>query len=286
MDLLRASRAAKRSTRSTTRGQENEEKAKDGGQKPAWKDVTPPPPPPSDHEAGHDEKPKVFKPLPAHLGILPPGLGKPRGWGDESQSNPPSSASRSSSPVIAAQPPLPEPANTFSPPTASLANSKSSILPPLPAEGDVGKNSSASILAPVTSLPSSTPSDAKLAASETSGSLNPSSTPPPPPFPATPSKSRKTIAGVPIVDDDDDKSSETEGDVKVPKPNSVNITASNPSNNSATSGKPGSAGGASGGGKEAKSGATKLNYPQEGVWGWIGSASLAAVVVGVLFFAI
>ncbi|SPO30654.1 uncharacterized protein UTRI_05271 [Ustilago trichophora] len=264
---------------------------------PVWTEVQPPPPSQArlqvddahahsvdEHKKGVDgekggQPGQLMRPN-VGVGVLPPGLGEPRGWGDEGGSSP-SPPTKNTSPISAAQPPLPEPANTFLPAatgSSSAAGGHSNILPPLPAAGIAAQNNSHAPLAPATSVPSIAPSSsastnpASEEASGTSGSLNPSSTPTPvsrtnnmggdtrlTPL-ANGTESGQNIAGVPIADD---------GDLKVPQPQNATSTSG--------SGKQGATG--------AKSGGTSNRVKVEG-WSWAGAITVAGVLVGVLFFAI
>lgn len=159
-----------------------------------------------------------------HVGVLPPGIGKPRGWADEGEQSSTPPTTKDSSPIAAAIAPLPEPANVPTrtasrfPSDAQLHPDGSSILPPLPAAGLNSPDSSA--LPPLTSSPSA--SSSSLPDSGTSGSLNPFSTPAPAANKGEGADERlnnvlsdgsgKSIAGIPIAKDDKD------GDAKAPKP--------------------------------------------------------------------
>ncbi|SPO31087.1 uncharacterized protein UTRI_05271_B [Ustilago trichophora] len=276
-------------------GKHHAHKSSGEAQKPVWTEVQPPASQPRLQADGHthsvsengkgltgkqgEESGQSMRPN-VGVGVLPPGLGKPRGWGDEGGSSP-SPPTKNTSPISAAQPPLPEPANTFFPAatgSSSAAGGHSSILPPLPAAGIAAHNNSNAPLAPATSVPSLAPSSSASTnppsdeASGTSGSLNPSSTPTPV-SKTNPmggdtrlttltngTEGGKNIAGVPIADD---------GDLKVPQPQ--NATSSN------GNGKQGAVG--------AKSGGSSNRVKVEG-WGWAGAVTVAGVLVGVLFFAI
>lgn len=278
------------------KGKHHADKSSGAAKMPVWTEVKPPPSQPrlrddDAHPHSVDERKKgvdgekdgqpgqLMRPN-VGVGVLPPGLGKPRGWGDEEGSSP-SPPTKNTSPISAAQPPLPEPANTFLPAatgSSSAAGGHSSILPPLPAAGIAAQNNSNAPLAPATSVPSIAPSSsastntASDEASGTSGSLNPSSTPAPisrtknmgGDTRLTPltngTEGGKNIAGVPIADD---------GDLKVPQP--LNATSTNGNGKQAAAG--------------AKSGGTSNRVKVQG-WSWTGAVTVAAVLVGVLFFAI
>ena len=258
----------------------NGEKKVSGAAKPAWVQVSPPPPGGSREKGNGGDKEKM-EAVSSGVG----GVGKARSWGEEGGPSPPT---KNSSPVSAAQPPLPEPANSFlpsaTPASSSTGSEKGKKVLPLPA---VGAHHNSSSIAPVTSLPSSAPSSLThnnaSDTSGTSGSLNPSSTPPPPPAPAaatedgannvkpnvgdtrlTPLTNGTTqgnsIAGVPIADD---------GDLKIPHPPLVNSTA----------GKLGD----SGAGRNKSGGQSAV---QLDAWSWAGGVTVAAVVLGVLLFAL
>lgn len=245
---------------------EHESKTKGQG-KPAWIEVKP------EHDGGIEGH-AILKRPPVSPGILPPGLRHPHAWGDESH---PSDTSKTSSPAAAAVAPLPEPANTIPAPTSTTGPSRghSSLFPPKPAAaGAMPRNSSA--IAPVTSLASTIPSWTsdvnKEDKSGTSGSLNPSATPAPAPPNSggangddrlaplqNGTNTGKTVAGVPVADD---------GDLKVAPATSQTANSTR------------SAGGA---GAAAKSGGSSHGHPDP--VGWTASATVAGVLLVVLFFA-
>ncbi|GAK66472.1 uncharacterized protein PAN0_013c4694 [Moesziomyces antarcticus] len=129
--------------------------------------------------------------LPAHLGILPPGLSRPRTFGNENPSPPLSSSSS----VSAANAPLPAPGHV----ATSTATNRT-----LPAPPSIGQ----AVLTQTPSLQA-----VPTMGNATSGSLGPSSTQPPPPPSAG---SGGMIAGIPVVDG---------ADAKIPAPRVVNSTS-------------------------------------------------------------